>query len=43
MTRQQMADWGVNYHELRFGKPAADYYVDDRLLSLAELMRYSQE
>ena len=29
--------WGVRYHELRFGKPAADYYVDDRMISLATL------
>jgi CMP-N-acetylneuraminic acid synthetase len=35
-TREQLARWGVKYHELRFGKPAADYYVDDQTLSLAE-------
>lgn len=30
-TEQQLADWGVLYHELRIGeKPAADLYVDDR-------------
>ncbi|MBF0609584.1 MAG: NAD-dependent epimerase/dehydratase family protein [Magnetococcales bacterium] len=37
VTRQQMQRWGVCYHELRFGKPAADYYVDDRLISPAAL------
>ncbi len=36
-TRRQLAAWGVRYHELRFGKPAADFYVDDRMLSMAEL------
>ncbi len=36
-TRRQLAEWGVRHHELRFGKPAADFYVDDRMLSLAEL------
>ena len=36
VTRQQMADWGVRYHELKFGKPPADYYVDDRLVSLSQ-------
>lgn len=36
VTRQQMADWGVRYHEIRFGKPAADFYVDDRALSIAD-------
>ena len=34
LTRAQLAAWGVRYHELRFGKPAADYYVDDRSISL---------
>jgi len=34
LTRQQFADWGLKYHELRFGKPAADYYIDDRSLDI---------
>lgn len=33
-THRQLVDWGVRYHELHFGKPAADYYVDDRMLPL---------
>ena len=33
----QLDGWGVRHHELRFGKPAADYYVDDRMISLATL------
>jgi CMP-N-acetylneuraminic acid synthetase len=37
ITRHQMGEWGVKYHELRFGKPAADYYVDDRMLSIEAL------
>lgn len=37
VTRDQMRAWGVKYHELRFGKPAADYYVDDKLVTMAEL------
>jgi hypothetical protein len=28
----------VKYHELKFGKPAADYYIDDRMLSVEELL-----
>lgn len=35
LTVKQMLHWGVKYHELKFGKPAADYYVDDRMLSIA--------
>lgn len=36
-TEKQMRDWGVKYHQLRFGKPAATFYVDDKNLSLSEL------
>lgn len=39
MTRAQLERWGVRYHELYFGKPAADFYVDDRMLAVRELMR----
>jgi hypothetical protein len=37
ITQQQMSVWGVKYHSLEFGKPAADYYVDDRLVSIEQL------
>lgn len=36
-TRRQLVEWGVRYHELHFGKPAADFYIDDKMLGLAEL------
>ena len=36
-TSAQMKDWGVKYHQLSFGKPAATFYVDDKNLSLNEL------
>ncbi|MFA6039769.1 MAG: hypothetical protein WCV62_02380 [Candidatus Peribacteraceae bacterium] len=32
LTERQMTEWGVPYHALHFGKPAADVYVDDRAL-----------
>jgi hypothetical protein len=37
LTERQLRRWEVCHHELRFGKPAADYYVDDRMISLATL------
>ena len=37
VTKKQMSDWGVKYHQLKFGKPAADYYIDDRLISINQL------
>lgn len=36
-TREQLQSWGVNYHELYFGKPAADYYIDDKMLPLSNV------
>jgi hypothetical protein len=36
LTRQQLRDFGVPYHELVFGKPYADFYVDDKAVN-AEL------
>ena len=37
VTKKQFNKWGVKYHELRFGKPAADYYVDDKLINVEEI------
>lgn len=36
-TEQQMKEWGVRYHELHFGKPAGDYYIDDRMIPVSAL------
>lgn len=38
VTRRQMADWGVKHHELLSGKPAADYYVDDKAMHVQEAL-----
>ncbi|MBR4795307.1 MAG: hypothetical protein IK050_02595 [Lachnospiraceae bacterium] len=37
ITEEQMKRFGVKYTELRMGKPAATYYVDDKSMSLEEL------
>ena len=37
VTEKQMEKWGVNYHQLIFGKPDADFYIDDRNLFFDEL------
>jgi histidinol phosphatase-like enzyme len=29
-TRCQLNSWGVKYHDLILGKPAADVYIDDK-------------
>ena len=28
--KKQFAKWGIYYDEIRFGKPAADLYIDDK-------------
>ena len=38
ITEKQLGEWGVKYHELHFGKPAADVYVDDKAVPLKEVM-----
>ena len=30
LTKQQLDDWGVKYHELIMGKPHADHFIDDK-------------
>ena len=43
VTRAQLDRWGLRYHDLQFGKPAADYYIDDRLLSIAALTAMARD
>jgi len=30
LTERQLNHWGVKYHELRFGKPVYDIFIDDK-------------
>ncbi len=36
LTEMQLKGWGVRYDELYFGKPAADYYVDDKAVNIKD-------
>ena len=29
-TKRQLESWGVQFHKLMLGKPAADFYIDDK-------------
>jgi ribonucleotide monophosphatase NagD (HAD superfamily) len=31
-TEEQIMGWGLNYHQIFFGKPAGDYYIDDKAI-----------
>ena len=43
ITERQLKTWGLKYHEVRFGKPEADYYVDDRGIALDRLVEVCEE
>jgi len=30
LTEKQLKEWGVKYHELKFGKPFYDLFIDDK-------------
>jgi CMP-N,N'-diacetyllegionaminic acid synthase len=30
ITKKQFNDWGVKYHDLKFGKPYYDLFIDDK-------------
>jgi hypothetical protein len=30
LTKSQLEEWGVKYHELVLGKPSGDIYIDDK-------------
>lgn len=35
-TNKELQTFGVKYHELHFGKVDADYYVDDKLITIEQ-------
>jgi len=32
ITEEQLAEWGVQYHNLIMGKPFADFFIDDKAI-----------
>ena len=30
LTKKQFKEWGVKYHDLKFGKPYYDLFIDDK-------------
>jgi hypothetical protein len=37
VTRQQLKDWGVKYHELHLKKPAYDLFICDKTKRIEEI------
>jgi hypothetical protein len=36
LTESQLASWGVRYHELKFGKPIYDLFIDDKNINASD-------
>lgn len=36
VTEKQFKEWGVKYHELKFGKPNYDVFIDDKNINTTE-------
>lgn len=38
VTEKQLQEWGVKHHELKFGKPYYDLFIDDRNMNTRDWM-----
>jgi|SRR3972149_875280 len=36
ITKSQLETWSVKYHQLFFGKPTADIYIDDKAIGIKD-------
>jgi len=36
LTKQQLQEWGVKHHELKFGKPFFDVFIDDKAVNVKD-------
>lgn len=39
LTKSQLLQYGVKHHELRFGKPAYDVFIDDKAINAREWLK----
>ena len=39
VTERQFKEWGVKYHELKFGKPNYDLFIDDKNINTETFFR----
>jgi len=38
-TERQLKSWGLKYHELIFGKPVADIFIDDKAVNIRDWIK----
>jgi hypothetical protein len=36
LTKNQLSQWDVKFHDLLLGKPAADLYIDDKAINIKD-------
>lgn len=36
LTEKQLKEWGVKYHELKFGKPNYELLIDDKAINIRD-------
>ena len=39
LTHEQLVKWGVKFDELTMGKPSADFYIDDKGVSIEDFLK----
>lgn len=39
ITTLQLKTWGVKYHELKFGKPVYDLFIDDKNMNSSDWLK----
>ena len=39
VTVKQFEEWGVKYHDLKFGKPTYDLFIDDKNINSEEFFK----
>ena len=43
LTEMQLKKWKVKYHELKFGKPAYDIFIDDKNINSSDWLNGKEE
>lgn len=43
VTEKQFEKWGVKYHDLKFGKPIYDLFIDDKNINSEEFFNETNE
>lgn len=37
-TIEQLKSWGIKFHAFYYGKPSADYYIDDKAVKVSDFL-----